>query len=131
MFFPSLGVNEMGGFIPSVETILDERATQPMLLVGAVEKRTNMTVLIESTAGVLEGLPLVGLHILTFAQRAAGQIHGRAVSRFTREVRRARASIEGALSTCTIVISMITLGEYLTAGVRGSQAAPGHDGRWR
>jgi hypothetical protein len=59
MFFPSLGVNEMGGFIPSVETILDERATQPMLLVGVVEKRTNMTVLIESTAGVLEGLPLV------------------------------------------------------------------------
>lgn len=59
MFFPSLGVNEMGGFIPSVETILDERATQPMLLVDPVEKRTNMTVLIESTAGALEGLPLV------------------------------------------------------------------------
>lgn len=54
MFFPSLGVNEMEGFVSPLETILDERAKHAMLLVDAVEERTNMTA--ESAPGKLRGL---------------------------------------------------------------------------
>jgi hypothetical protein len=70
MFFPALGVNEMKGFLTSVETILDERAEHAMLLVDTVEERTNMAILVESTPGILRRLR-GGLHILTFTQRAA------------------------------------------------------------
>ena len=37
MFFPSLGVHEMEGFLPQVETIPDERAKDAVLLVGALK----------------------------------------------------------------------------------------------
>jgi hypothetical protein len=43
----------MVDFVSVVETIRDERAQQATLLVDAVEKRTNMTVLTESTCGKL------------------------------------------------------------------------------
>jgi hypothetical protein len=53
MFFASLGVNVMVSFVPAVETVLYERAKHAMLLVDAVEERTNMTVLAEGTPGKL------------------------------------------------------------------------------
>jgi hypothetical protein len=68
MFFPSLRVNEMVGSVPSLETILDERAKHAMLLVDAVEERTNMTILAESAPGKLRGL-CGGVHILAFTQK--------------------------------------------------------------
>jgi hypothetical protein len=59
----------MVSFVPSVETILDERAKYAVLLVDAVEECTYMTILIdESTIEVLQRLR-GGLHILTFSQR--------------------------------------------------------------
>jgi hypothetical protein len=67
VFFPSLGVDEMEGFVASVETILDERAKHSMMLVDAVEERANMTVPAESARGELRGLR-GDIHILTFAQ---------------------------------------------------------------
>src|SRR5947209_2344255 len=62
VFFPSIGVNEMEGFVPPVETILNERAKHAMLLVDAVKKRTNMMILVESTRGKLRGVRC-GVHI--------------------------------------------------------------------
>jgi hypothetical protein len=67
VFFPSLGVNEMVGFVPAVETILDKRKKYAVLLVGTVEERANMPA--ESTPGKLRGVP-GALHILTSTQRA-------------------------------------------------------------
>jgi hypothetical protein len=68
MFVPSIGVNEMEDFVPPVETILDKRAKHAMVLVDAVEERTNMTILIEKTLNKLRGLR-GGLHILAFTQK--------------------------------------------------------------
>jgi hypothetical protein len=78
MFFPSLGINEMVGSVPLLETIPDERAKHAMLLVDAVEKRTNMTILAESTPSKLRGLR-GGLHILTFTQKERSSPAGRLV----------------------------------------------------
>jgi hypothetical protein len=61
MFFPQVRVNEMEGFIPSVETIFNKRAKHSVLLVGAIEESTNMTPG-EIASGKLDGLTL-GSHI--------------------------------------------------------------------
>jgi hypothetical protein len=68
MFVPSIGINEMEGFVPPVETILDKRAKHAMVLVDAVKECTNMAILIEKTLDKLRGLR-GGLHILTFTQK--------------------------------------------------------------
>jgi len=70
MFFPSLRVNVMVSFVPLVKPILDERAKHAMLLVDAIEERTNVTMPTENTVGKLHGLG-GGLHVLTFTQREA------------------------------------------------------------
>jgi hypothetical protein len=59
----------MVNFVPLVETIRDERAKHALLLVDAVEERTNMTMLAESTRVKLLGLR-GGVHILTFTQKS-------------------------------------------------------------
>src|SRR5258707_7633812 len=59
MFFPSLGVNEMEGFIPPVEAIFEERAKHPVLLVDAVEECANVTLPAEIASGELHGMTLV------------------------------------------------------------------------
>jgi hypothetical protein len=56
MFFPQLGVNEMKDFIPSVETIFDERAKHSVLLIGVIEESTNMTLAGDITVGNPHGL---------------------------------------------------------------------------
>jgi hypothetical protein len=56
MFFPQVGVNEMKGFIPSVETIFDKRAKHSVLLVGVIEESTNMMLAGDITAGKPHGL---------------------------------------------------------------------------
>jgi hypothetical protein len=43
MFFPQVRANEMKDFIPSVETIFDERAKHSVLLISVIEERANMT----------------------------------------------------------------------------------------
>jgi hypothetical protein len=57
----------MVNFVPLVETIRDERAKHALLLVDAVEERTNMTMLAESTRVKLLELR-GGVHIITFTQ---------------------------------------------------------------
>jgi hypothetical protein len=42
-FFPQVRVNEMKDFIPSVETIFDERAKHSVLLISVIEESANMT----------------------------------------------------------------------------------------
>src|SRR6266568_5234702 len=74
MFFPPLGVNVMVGFVPLVEPILDKRPKHAMLLVDAIEERTNVTMLAENTLGKRGGL-----HILTFTQ---GEALSRPTDRF-------------------------------------------------
>jgi hypothetical protein len=51
MFFPQVGVNEMKDFIPSVETISDERAKHSVLLICVIEESTNMTLACDITVG--------------------------------------------------------------------------------
>jgi hypothetical protein len=52
----------MEGFVSLVEAILDERAKHTMLLIDAVEERTNMTMLAEGAPGKRKRMD-VGLHI--------------------------------------------------------------------
>src|SRR4051812_9610392 len=71
VLYPPLGVNQVVTFFSPVESILDERAKHPIVLVEAVEERTNMTLLPKSTLGKLRGLR-GDLHILNLhAERAA------------------------------------------------------------
>jgi hypothetical protein len=57
MVFPSLGVNQMEGFLPSVEAVHDERAKDAVVFVQAVKERTIVTVLAEGDFGNLCGSP--------------------------------------------------------------------------
>src|SRR5258707_3733337 len=58
MFFPSLGIAQMEGFIPPVEAIFEERAKHPVLLLGAVEECANVTLPAEIASGKLHGTTL-------------------------------------------------------------------------
>src|SRR5947209_7355550 len=51
---PSVGVDEMEGLVPAIETILDVRAKHAVLLVIAVEERTNVSLLTEGALGKLQ-----------------------------------------------------------------------------
>jgi hypothetical protein len=62
----------MESFLPQVETILDKRAKHAVLLVAAIEERTNMTTLVEGIPGKLHGLR-GGHRVLTFAPGAVTQ----------------------------------------------------------
>src|SRR6185295_16564814 len=53
VFFPSLGINEMEGFVAHVEAILNERSKDTVLLVDAVEESTNVTLPAEGATGKL------------------------------------------------------------------------------
>jgi hypothetical protein len=55
MVFPQLGVHEVESFIPPVESLFDERAKHPVLLVETVEESANMTVLAENAPGTSHG----------------------------------------------------------------------------
>src|SRR6266446_9053353 len=55
MVFPQLGIYEVDGFVPPLETLFDERAKHPVLLFHAVEKSANVTVLAETDPGTLHG----------------------------------------------------------------------------
>jgi hypothetical protein len=65
MFFPPLGVHVMVSLVPVGESIRDKRQEHAMLLVDAVEERTDMTVRPENTPGEL-GRLCEGFHFITF-----------------------------------------------------------------
>jgi hypothetical protein len=56
MFFPQVRVNEMKDFIPSVETIFDERAKHSVLLISVIEESANMTLAGDIMVGKPHGL---------------------------------------------------------------------------
>jgi hypothetical protein len=58
MFFTSLGVDQMEGFIPPFEAIFEERAKHSVLLVGTVEESANVTLPAEIASGKLHGTTL-------------------------------------------------------------------------
>ena len=62
MFFPPFGIYVMESLVPVGETIRDKRPEYAMLLVDAVEERTDMTVRPQNTSGVL-GRLRGGLHV--------------------------------------------------------------------
>src|SRR5579859_693063 len=57
---------------PTVETVLDERAEDAVLLVDAVEERANVTVVAGSSPGELRGVP-GGLHNSHFHAQSPAQ----------------------------------------------------------
>src|SRR5579862_5306637 len=62
----------MVGLSPTVETVLDERAKDAVLLVDAVEERANVTVVAGSNPGELRGVP-GGLHNSRFHAQSPAQ----------------------------------------------------------
>src|ERR1700733_6061232 len=55
MVFPQLGVHDVEGLIALLETLFDERAEYPVLLVEIVEESAYVPVLAETAAGALPG----------------------------------------------------------------------------
>jgi hypothetical protein len=55
MVFPQLGVHDVEGFIPLLETLFDERTEHPVLLVEIVEESANVPVLAKTVTGALHG----------------------------------------------------------------------------
>jgi hypothetical protein len=74
MFFLPLRIDVMVGLVPVGETIPDERPQHTVLLVEAVEERTDMTMPTENIAAD-PGLVRRGLHIHTLTKR--GPRYGR------------------------------------------------------
>src|SRR6185437_5209118 len=62
----------MVGLSSAVETVLDERAENAVLLVDAVEERANVTVVAGSTPGERRGVP-GGLHNSRFHAQSPAQ----------------------------------------------------------
>jgi hypothetical protein len=61
MVFAQLGVDNVESLFSPVETLSDERAKHPVLLVDAVEESANVTSSTESTSGKLDRM-IVILH---------------------------------------------------------------------
>src|SRR4051794_20636527 len=59
MFFSPLRVDEMEGFVPLVEAVLDERPQHAVLLVGAVEECADMAMPAESASGKVQRIVVV------------------------------------------------------------------------
>jgi hypothetical protein len=53
MVLPQLRVHDVKGFIPLLETLFDERAEYPVLLVEIVEESANVPVMAETATGAL------------------------------------------------------------------------------
>jgi hypothetical protein len=55
MAFPLIGAHEVKSSVPALKAVFDERAKRSVLLVHAVEKSANVTLLTENAAGTLHG----------------------------------------------------------------------------
>ena len=65
MAFPQIWVHEVASFVAPLKAISDERAKHPVLLVHAVEKSANVTVLAETAPGTAPEPPFVPMfHLL-------------------------------------------------------------------
>ncbi len=83
MVMPLIRIYDMNRFVARLEPVLDERKQDPILLVVAIEKRTDVTYLVELRAckmnGSHEPVPSRGVWIVTresvrkFASSLAGQ----------------------------------------------------------
>jgi hypothetical protein len=64
MVFRQLGVHDVESFVPPVKALFDERAKHPVLLVHAVEKSANVTVLAKNAPAQLTEPPFVPMSYL-------------------------------------------------------------------
>jgi hypothetical protein len=56
MVFTQIGVHEVESFVPPVKAVFYERAKHSVLLVHAVKKSANVTVLAENAPGTSHGI---------------------------------------------------------------------------
>jgi hypothetical protein len=76
MVFPESRVHDMKSFVPPLETLLDERAKHPVLLVHAVEESANVTMLAQIASGTPHGTA-VGHHVSPPPLTACSGLSGR------------------------------------------------------